>query len=414
MTTTKITWPRWPVADENTYARVREVLESGRWAISGASVGEPSQEQRFATEFSKWNRVKYCVTMDHGSSALVSALEALDLGYGDEVIVPGMTWVAPVLAVLSVNATPVVVDVEPDTFCLSAERAAAAITSKTRAILPVHLYGCMVDMDAILALAAKHDLWVVEDSAHSHGSQWKGQNAGTMGDIGIFSMQQGKVLTSGEGGAAVTNDDTFKERLELSAWNSRRRLDSATVKPGNLQLVETTARYGTNRCLSEFQAAILLDQLPRLEEQNRKREKNARWLDAKLCEIEGLEVMRRLPQINKQTYYGYVIRVKAPAFGMEALPMIPKLRELLGMGDFLLHGAYKPLSNNPLYAPHPKMHALEPAYRASLKVADLKLPNSEAGYLNSIVFHHSMLLSDEPQLQAVVDAFHTLQRTSRS
>ena len=124
--------------------------------------------------------------------------------------------------------------------------------------------------------------------------------------------------------------------------------------------------------------------------------------------------MRRLPQINKQTYYGYVIRVKAPAFGMEALPMIPKLRELLGMGDFLLHGAYKPLSNNPLYAPHPKMHALEPAYRASLKVADLKLPNSEAGYLNSIVFHHSMLLSDEPQLQAVVDAFHTLQRTSRS
>ncbi len=412
--TTPLKWPTWPVADENTYARVREVLESGRWAISGASTGEPSQEQRFAAEFAKWNGVKHCVTMDHGSSALVSALEALDLGYGDEVIVPGMTWVAPVLAVLSVNATPVIVDVEPDTYCLSAERAAEAVTKKTRAILPVHLYGCMVDMDAIEALAAKHDLWVVEDSAHSHGSKWKGRNAGTMGDIGIFSMQQGKVLTSGEGGAAVTDDDTFAERLELSAWNSRRRLDPNTVKPGNLQLVETTTRYGTNRCLSEFQAAILLDQLPRLEAQNRKREKNAHWLDARLSAIEGLEPMRRLPQITAQTYYGYVIRVKAAAFGQPALPMIPRLRELLGMGDFLLHGAYKPLSNNPLYAPHPKMHALEPAYRAALKVAHLKLPNSEAGYTGSIVFHHSVLLGDEVHMQAIVDAFTTLQRATRS
>lgn len=411
----KLTWPKWPIADENTWLRVKEVLESGRWAISGASTGAPSQEHKFATEFAKWNGVKHCVTVDHGSTALVSAIEALDLGYGDEVIVPGMTWVAPVLAVLSVNATPVVVDVEPDTFCLSVEKAKAAITSKTRAILPVHLYGCMVDMDGILALAEKHDLYVVEDAAHSHGSQWKGKNAGTMGDLGIFSMQQGKVLTSGEGGAVVTDDDTFKERVELSAWNARRRLDPGSVKPGNLQLAElTTARYGTNRCLSEFQAAILLDQLPRLEGQNRKREKNAQWLDAKLAEIPGLSPMRRLPQINKQTYYGYTIRVDSKVFGIDALSAIPRLREILGMGDFLLHAAYKPLSNNPLYAPHPKMHAITDAYRAALKVSDLKLPVAESGYLNSIVFHHSMLLGEEQHMQAVVDGFKTLTRTAKS
>lgn len=411
----KLTWPKWPVADENTYLRVKEVLESGRWAISGASTGAPSKEQQFATEFAKWNGSKHCITVDHGSTALVSAIEALDLGYGDEVIVPGMTWVAPVLAVLSVNATPVVVDVDPDTFCLSAEKAAAAITSKTKAILPVHLYGCMVDMDAILALAQKHDLYVVEDSAHSHGSQWKGKNAGTMGDLGIYSMQQGKVLTSGEGGAVVTDDDTFAERVQVSAWNARKRLDPHSVKPGNLQLAEKeTARYGTNRCLSEFQAAILLDQLPRLEAQNRKREKNALWLDAKLAEIDGLMPMKRLPQITKQTYYGYTIRVDPKKFGIGALPAIPKLREILGMGDFLLHPAYKPLSNNPLYAPHPKMHAIDAKYQAALKVSDLKLPVSESGYLNSIVFHHSMLLGDEQHMQAVVDGFKTLARQAKS
>ena len=139
---------------------------------------------------------------------------------------------------------------------------------------------------------------------------------------------------------------------------------------------------------------------------------NARWLDLKLAQLDGLTPMRRLPQVTAQTYYGYVIRVNPTTFGQPALPMIPKLRELLGMGDFLLHGAYKPLSNNPLYAPHPKMHALEPAYRAALKVADLKLPSSEAGYLNSIVFHHSVLLSEEHELQAIVDAFGSLQRSS--
>src|SRR5438445_13378852 len=107
MSNEKLQWPKWPVSDAQTLERLREVMESGRWAISGPFVGEDSRKQRFAREFAKWTGAKHCVTLDHGTSALIAALEALDIGYGDEVIVPGMTWVAPAIAVLTVNATPV-------------------------------------------------------------------------------------------------------------------------------------------------------------------------------------------------------------------------------------------------------------------------------------------------------------------
>jgi dTDP-4-amino-4,6-dideoxygalactose transaminase len=403
-----MTWPKWPISDGQTLERVREVLESGRWAISGPSVGAPSQEQRFATAFASWLGVKHCVTLDHGTSALVAALEALDVGYGDEVIIPAMTWCAPAIAALSVNATPVIVDVEADTYCLSPERASEAITPRTKALLPVHMYGCQVNMDEILKLAKEHGLKVLEDSAHQHGSEWNGKKTGTMGDIGIYSMQQGKVLTCGEGGAAVTKSDLYKDRLEQSAWNSRRRLDAGAVKKGWMQLQEAEHRFGTNRCLSEIQAAILLDQLPRLEEQNRKRERMARRLDEELGAIPGLKAMRRWPQVTKQSYYSYVIRVDPAVYGQAALALIPVLREKLGMTDFQLHPAYVPLSRSVIYAPHPRRHALTAEYQKAIDPSKLKLPNSEAAWEHSVVFHHSILLSDEPQLKAIVEGFHAL------
>jgi L-glutamine:2-deoxy-scyllo-inosose/3-amino-2,3-dideoxy-scyllo-inosose aminotransferase len=400
-----IEWPGWPISDGNTLEAVREVLESGRWAISGPFAGSTSQEQRFADAFARWNCAPFCVTLDHGTSALIAALEALEIGFGDEVIVPGMTWVAPAIAVLSVNATPVIVDVEEDTFCMSASAAREAITPRTRALLPVHLYGCMADMDALLALAGEHDLSVVEDAAHSHGSEWNGRKAGTMGRIGVFSFQQGKVLTCGEGGAAITAEAMLRERIELSAWNSRTRLEPRGVKLGDMQLVEGTSRFGTNRCLSELQAAIALEQLSRLDEQNEKRERNARWLDARLGEIPGLLPMRRHPSVDRQTYYGYVVRVDAGAYGTTAHALIPRLRATLGMGDFRLHAPYRPLHQNPLYRPHPRRHDIDERYAASLDVSRVRLPAAEKGFRDGIVFHHSVLLGDEPHMRAIVEAF---------
>lgn len=414
MSVQKLQWPAWPVRNEQTVQRMREVIESGRWAISGAYAGEDSREQRFATEWAKWMGSKHCVTLDHGTSALIAALEALDVGYGDEVIVPGMTWVAPAIAALSVNATPVIVDIEPETFCMSVEKARAAITPRTKVLLPVHLYGCLADLDGLTALAKQHNLKLVEDACHTHGSEWKGKKAGTFGDIGVFSMQQGKLLTSGEGGAAITDNDVLKDRLEMNSWNARRRLPNERRRIGDLDLIEADRRFGTNRCISEFQAAILLDALPRLEEQNRHRERNQIWLDQELAQVPGCKPMKRLPQVTKQSLYSWVVRIDPKVFGATAHDLIKPLQEMLNLGNFVLHRAYQAMTDTSLYTPHVKRHALEPHFRAAVDVSKFDLPVSRDGYNNTVVFHHSALLAGDENMKAIRDAFITLQRQNQA
>ncbi|GMK37007.1 aminotransferase DegT [Paenibacillus sp. CCS19] len=406
-------WPQWPIADERTLAALQDVLDSGRWAISGplndpAKYGK-AKEQQFAEQFAEYCGARFCVTMDHGTSALIAALEALDIGFGDEVIVPGLTWIAPAIAVLSVNGVPVMADIDPATLCISVDSVAERITRRTRAIIAIHMYGCMADMDALRALADKHGLVIVEDAAHSHGAVWRGKKAGTLGDIGVFSMQHGKVLTCGEGGAAITDDPVLKERLEASAWNARCRISEAPALPFSMGLTEGLRRFGTNRCLSEFQAALLLDQLPRLDGQNTVREHNARYLERELSEIPGVITMEHPSQIDSRTYYGYVIRIDAQRFGCTAAQLILKLQLVLGMGDFMLHPVYKPLYRNPLYAPHPRRHgALGEAYTRALDTAEIMLPGCELVYEQAVVFHHSVLLASMEQIARVVEAVRTI------
>ncbi|MBK9991860.1 MAG: DegT/DnrJ/EryC1/StrS family aminotransferase [Verrucomicrobia bacterium] len=406
----KIHWPQWPVVDHTTIRAVQDVLTSGRWAISGHHLGRESCEETFARRYAAYNNVAHCVTLDHGTSALIAGLEALDVGFGDEVIVPGFTWVAPAIAVLSVNAVPVIVDVEADTFCLDPVKVAAAITPRTKAIIPIHLYGCMADMDQILALASSHRIAVLEDAAHSHGSEWRGRKAGTLGDIGAFSFQQGKVLTCGEGGAAITNHPTYAKRIENSAWNARRRLDWRTTPVGAMQLVEGEKRFGTNRCLSEIQAGLLVDQLDRLDAQNRQREAAARWLDEQLIEMPGVLIMRRRPEVTRQTYYGYVIRIDPQVFGSTAAEVIAGLQAALDMTECLVHAPYKPLHRNPLYAHHPARHALPGGYLQIIDSSSLCLPGCDRAYEQGIVFHHSVLLADQSLLARVVATIEAIRK----
>ncbi|PWW06552.1 L-glutamine:scyllo-inosose aminotransferase/L-glutamine:2-deoxy-scyllo-inosose/3-amino-2,3-dideoxy-scyllo-inosose aminotransferase [Paenibacillus cellulosilyticus] len=408
-------WPQWPIADERTLEALQEVLDSGRWAISGplndpAKYGK-AKEQQFAEQFADYCGARHCVTMDHGTSALIAALEALDIGFGDEVIVPGLMWVAPAIAVLSVNGVPVMADIDPATLCISVNSVEAHITPRTRAIIAIHMYGCMADMDALRELADKHGLVIVEDAAHSHGAVWRGRKAGTLGDIGVFSMQQGKVLTCGEGGAAVTNDPVLKGRMEASAWNARKRIEDTPTLPFSMGLTEGLYRFGTNRCLSEFQAAVLLDQLPRLDGQNALRESNARYLDRELSQIPGVLTVEHPEQIDSRTYYGYVIRIDSERFGCTAEELIDRLQLLLGMGDFLLHPVYKPLYRNPLYTPHPRRHAaIGEAYADALATADIHLPGCELIYEQAVVFHHSVLLAARDQLSLIVAAIRDLHK----
>ena len=203
------------------------------------------------------------------------------------------------------GAIPVIVDIEPDTLCLDPEKIEAAVTPRTKAIIPVHLFGSMADMDRIMAIAARHGLRVLEDSAHAHGGFWDGKHAGTIGDVGSFSFQQSKILASGEGGACITNDDHLAEvlgRLSHIGYQFGAKQGKAAARP---PLGEICHNYR----VTDFQAEILLSQLAHLREDNLLRERNANYLRERLERIPGVRVQAPGRKATLQSYYNLAIMI---------------------------------------------------------------------------------------------------------
>jgi L-glutamine:2-deoxy-scyllo-inosose/3-amino-2,3-dideoxy-scyllo-inosose aminotransferase len=395
-------WPKWPQYTASTIAQLTSVLESGRWTISGRWTGVEAKESEFARQWACFNSVPYCVLTPSGTTALTISLEALDIRAGDEVIIPGLTWVATASAVVNVNAVPILVDIDYDTLCLRPEAVEAAITSRTQAILPVHLYSCMADMDALRDIARRHNLAILEDCAQAHGASWRGMSAGSLGDLGAFSMQQNKVLTAGEGGAVITKDPDLYDRLQELRTDGRRVRSPKTLHPGEMQLVDSGHVLGSNYCMSEFHAAILLDQLSRLEAQNRLREANANYLNRALKDI-GIHSLLRLPQMEKQTYYSYVIHSTPEAFADRPASVVCRALEAeLGCP---VKQPYKPLNDNSLYCPQSKhRYMTNQRHWDELDPRRFSLPDAERAYQQSIVFPHWTLLGSCEDMQDIVEA----------
>src|SRR6202047_5585345 len=199
----KVPFPVWPLGKEEEALALHDVLESSKWG------GQPfpgKYAAAFAKKFAEVHTAKYAQCVNTGTVAIQAALKAIDIRPGDEVIAPAYTWEGTVGPVLLLNAIPVFVDIDPDTYCLDAKLIEKAITAKTKAILPVHLGMRFADMDEIMRIAAKHNLKVIEDCAHAHGGMWRGKGAGSIGDLGAFRFQSSKLITSGEGGAVITNN----------------------------------------------------------------------------------------------------------------------------------------------------------------------------------------------------------------
>src|SRR5688572_27840574 len=192
-------WPAWPIHDETEEAQLLDVLRSGSWWF-----GE--KVRQFARDFAAFQGANYSVSCTNGTTAIETALRALGVVPGDEVIVPPYTFIATASAAVTLGAVPVFADIDPETLCLDPTDAARKTTSRTRAIIPVHVAGRFADMERINALANTHNLAVLEDAAHAWGSQWDGHGAGTLGRCGTFSFQVSKNITAGEGGALVTDD----------------------------------------------------------------------------------------------------------------------------------------------------------------------------------------------------------------
>src|SRR5215216_1880585 len=202
-------YPQWPVWDQRDIDAVTEVIKSGRW---GGYPYPGPRTAELATKFAEMQGGGYAVPMANGTVTMEVALRAAGIGWGDEVLVPAYTFQATAAAPMAAGAIPVIVDVDPETYCMDVKAAEAAITARTKAIIPVHLGAEMADMDAIMALAEKYNLIVIEDCAHAHGARWNGRGAGTMGHFGSFSLQSSKIMTAGEGGLRICHDEEMAYR----------------------------------------------------------------------------------------------------------------------------------------------------------------------------------------------------------
>jgi len=386
--------PDWPIWNHRERDHLERVLESGWWAFEGPA--EAEFEQRFAG----LQTARHGLCVANGTVALQLGLEALDIGVGDEVIVPGFTWQATAAAVVDVNAMPILVDADPETYCPDPSGIERAITPRTKAIIVVHLYDSLSDMDRILEIAARHHLHVVEDCAHSHGSQWNGRGVGSVGDIGTFSFQSSKTLTAGEGGFVTTNDDTLFERL-YSLRNCGRR------KKGPITSTTPAVQSGNYR-MTEWQSAILLAQLERFEEQMSTKERNAEILDASLGRIPGITPMRRDRQVTRRNLYAYVFRYSEEEWqGLSCRAFRKAMSDEMG---FEFGAPYRPLNMSSLYRPQTKKrHHLSDQYWDALDPGNYALPVAEHAYHHEAVrVLHQNLLTNSRKISQIPKAVQRL------
>jgi len=307
-------WPAWPDADKKDAEAVANVVLSGEW---GRVRREKSIASEFERRFAEYQGAKYALMINGGGQqSLELSLRTLGIGTGDEVILPALGWVADVAAVLMSGGIPIFVDVDIDTGNIDPNLIEGAITNRTRAILPVHTGGRPCEMDMIMDIAKRHDLFVVEDAAHGHGAKYKNRGLGTIGDMGGFSLQSSKPLTCGEGGVVLTNDiELWRTACELTdpwggpawAW-----LDETVLK----KEPEGFRRLSSTRRITELQAALALSQLDRLEERTQRRAENGEYLNEELSEIEGIKTPRKDPNITRRSYYYYRFRY----LGFDGLP----------------------------------------------------------------------------------------------
>lgn len=294
-------FPPWPIYGKLEEALLLEVLHSGKWGGSG-QVRIPGGEAKIPELercFADLQDARHAVPVVNGTMAIAVALQAAGVRPGDEVIMPPYTFIATASAALLFGAVPVFADVEEETLLIDPAKAEAAITSRTKAMVAVHLGGASADMTRLKEIARRHGLRLIEDAAQAVGTRWEGIGVGALGDLGTFSFQSSKNLTAGEGGIILTNDGELWE----TAWS----LANVGRIPGGAWYQHE--RIGWNLRMTEWQAAVLLAQLSRLPQQLERREKNARLLDALLEEVDGIAPVKRDPRVTRHARHLYLLRL---------------------------------------------------------------------------------------------------------
>lgn len=378
----------WPQYGEKELGALNRVLESGIWGIGGSEV------RKFQKRFTEYQHAGYGICVTSGTTTLEIILRAMGIGSGDEVITTPYTFFATVSSILCLGAKPVFADIEKDTYNIDPDSIEKAITPATKAIIPVHIGGRACDMDRIMSIAEKHHLYVIEDCAHAHGSEWKGQRVGSIGDAGSFSFQSSKNLCSGEGGFITAKDVSIYEKC-WSVHNCGRDLHDKTWYAHH--------NTGTNARMTEWQAAILDAQMDKLDEEIKRREENAAYLNSRLKEIACIEILKADSRVTRNSHHIFIFKFKSEK--CKGLTREKFIEALSAEG----------IPCSPGYVCLYKQPALSKDYVKKIAGNDtpygeLYLENAEAAcYKEGVWLMQNILLGDRRDMDEIADAIIKIQ-----
>ncbi|MCE5248736.1 DegT/DnrJ/EryC1/StrS family aminotransferase [bacterium] len=381
-------WPKWPFAGKRERELLDEVLSSDLWG--GTGLGPKIRELN--DKFARYCDCKYGAAVANGTVSMELALKAWDIGPGDEVICPAVTFMATATAPHHVGATVVYVDIDPKTLNIDPARIEEAVTPKTRAIIPVHIGGHPCDMDPIMEIARKHGIKVLEDAAQAHGSIYKGRKSGSLGDAGSFSFQQSKNMQSGEGGIVVSNDRDFIDLIHYSIGKFGRGVREKYA--GHIHY-----RFGWNACYTELQAALALAQLERLEEHTEKRAANAKLLYRLLDGIEGIEPLVWQPYCDRHGHHLVNLRFISEEFdGASRAQFLAALNK-----EGVVCSSFYPM---PLYE--------QPLYKTdkTLSMRYLPSPVSERTCREIVFLEQNLFLAESGRIEKIAEAIRKVRKNA--
>jgi dTDP-4-amino-4,6-dideoxygalactose transaminase len=387
-------YPSWPQTDDDEYvAAVTAVVRSGVWG----GFPEPGLHGgAFEEAFATYQGARHGVLMMNGTVTMEVACKALGIGWGDEVIIPALTFAATAYAPMAAGALPVIVDVTPDTWTIDPDLVEGAITDRTRAIIPVHLGHQMADMDRIMEIARRHDLAVIEDCAHAHGQRWRDHGAGCIGDIGSFSHQSSKILTSGEGGTLLTNDDDLARRAHSL-------IDCGRAKDPD----EKDYTFGANYRLSELNAALLEVAIRRFPAQQEQRAIAGKAFEAMAAGIPGVTTMPVDARVTRWSFYNYILKIDPGAFAGRTNGVVCAAMEAEGIEAEV---QYPSMNRYELFQPSLSRLPVAVAHADRLDPTTMSFPVAEAaGQRESVYFMETTFRDGERGVRDAAEALAKIQ-----
>lgn len=381
-------FPVWPQKNERELVKLKEVWESGKWGVYSEYTKD------FEDKFARKYGVKHGLTAVNGTTSMWIALRAAGVGLGDEVIIPPYTFIATAVAVMLANAVPVFVDIDPETYNIDPAKIEAAITQKTKAIIPVHIGGMPCNMDEVMKVAKKHNLFVIEDSAQAHYASINNKLVGTFGDVGSFSFQMSKNMTAGEGGILISDNTELMDRC-FSYQNCGRVKGGAWYEHPFL---------AANNRMTAFQAAVLSEQFDFCEEISKRREANTLYLGKSIEQLGGLKAQKRDSWVTHSAYHLFIFRYDKQEFKNVHRDKIIKALNAEG------------IPASPGYIPLYKFGSLDRSenefpWLKGRNYKNLHFPVCEhACYEEAVWLYQSALIGERSDIDSIIDALSKVKK----